>query len=95
MILIVARALKYLLITLVVLYAVDWCVFEVRYMRGAGLSSVQVDQFLKTQLKGSKAEYDYLGTGPRNCSISAFPQYAAGQWNPPCWWLKKHNVNWQ
>jgi hypothetical protein len=92
---IIAKAVKYLLMVTVILYAVDWCVFEVRYMRGAGISSVQVDQFLKTPLKGSKAEYDYLGTGNQNCALAGFPQYAGGQWNAPCWWLKRHAVSWQ
>jgi hypothetical protein len=91
----VRYAASYLLITLVVLYAVDAGVFEVRLSRGAGLQSIPVDQFLKTPLKGQKAEYDYLGTGNENCARALFPQYAASAWNPPCWWLKKHSVNWQ
>ncbi len=86
---------KYLLIGLAFLYAADWCVFEVRLMRGLGLASVQVEQYLTTSLKGGKAEYDYMGTAAVNCSRSVFPQYAESQWNPPCWWLKRHNQRWR
>jgi hypothetical protein len=89
------KAAKYLLIGLLAIYAADWAVFEVRLSRGAGLQSVSVDQFLSTQLKGGKAEYDYLGSGSENCSRSLFPQYAASQLNPPCWYLARHNVSWK
>jgi hypothetical protein len=86
---------KYLLIALVVLYAADAGVFAVRLSRGAGLESIAVDQFLKTPLKGQKTELDYLGTGNQSCARALFPQYAGAQWNPPCWWLKRHSVSWQ
>jgi hypothetical protein len=89
------RAALYLLISLAVLYALDWSVFEFRQMRGTGMGSVSVEQYLKTQLKGNKAEYDYLGAADENCSLAMFPQYAASAWNPPCWWLKRHNQHWQ
>jgi hypothetical protein len=86
---------KYLLISLALLYAADWSVFEVRLVRGAGLQSVPIEQYLKTPLKGGKAEYDYMGTADENCSRSMFPQYAGSQWNPPCWWRNQHRQNWQ
>ena len=85
---------KYLLIGLALLYAADWSVFEVRLVRGAGLASVPVEQYLKTSLKGGKDEYDYTGTADQDCSRAMFPQYAASQWNPPCWWLKRHRQSW-
>ncbi len=89
------RAAKYLLLALVCLYFLDWCVFEIRVARGAGLGSIAVDQYLKTPLKGSKVEYDFVGTMEENCARSAFPQYAASAWNPPCWWLERHRTSWQ
>jgi hypothetical protein len=89
------QAAKYLLIGLALLYAADWSVFEARFMLGAGLASVPVEQYLTTSLKGGKAEYDYVGTANVNCSRSALPQYAESQWNPPCWWLKRHNQRWR
>ena len=89
------RTAKYLLIGLALFCAADWCVFEARLMRGAGLTAVPVEQYLKTPLKGEKEEYDYLGSGSENCARAVLPQYAAAQWNPPCWWLKHHNVSWQ
>lgn len=89
------KVAQYLLIGFAIIYALDWAVFEVRLGRGVGLQSVSVDQFLTTPLKGQKVEYDYLGTGAENCARAMFPQYAASQWNPPCWWLKRHNVTWK
>jgi len=92
---ILGEAAKYLLISLAILYALDWSVFEVRRLRGGGMGSVPVDQFLATPLKGNKAEYDYLGTKNQTCSRTLFPQYAASDWNAPCWWLVRHNAAWQ
>jgi len=92
---ILGEAAKYLLITLAILYALDFAIFHVRQLRGGGLSTIPVDQFLATPLKGDKAEYDYLGTTNQTCSRSLFPQYASSNWNPPCWWLKRHNATWQ
>jgi len=92
---ILADAAKYLLITLAMLYALDFAVFQVRHLRGSGLSTVAVDQFLSTPLKGNKAEYDYLGTANQTCSRALFPQYASAAWNPPCWWLQRHKTTWQ
>jgi hypothetical protein len=89
------RTAKYLLVALVILYASDWAVFEIRLARGAGMASVPVEQYLQTQLKGGKDEYDYLGSTDESCSRTALPQYAASAVNPPCWWLKRHNQRWQ
>ena len=92
---ILGAAAKYLVIAVAILYALDWTVFEARRLRGNGMGSVPVDQFLATTLKGNKAEYDYLGTTNQNCSRTLFPQYAASLWNPPCWWLERHKASWQ
>ncbi len=89
------RALKYCLTLAVIVYAADWCIFEIRQAGGTGMGRVTVEQYLKTQLKGSKQEYDYLGTADASCSRSLFPQYAASAWNPPCWWLGRHKTQWQ
>ena len=89
------RAVKYLLIGVAILYAVDWIVFEARQTRGTGMRSIQVDQYLATPLKGNKAEYDYVGTASENCSRTLFPQYAGSKWNPPCWWLERHKAQWE
>jgi hypothetical protein len=86
---------KYLLIGVALLYAADWSVFEVRFFRGTGLGSIPVEQYLSTSLKGNKAEYDYLGISNQGCSRTLFPQYAAAQWNPPCWWLQRHRQQWR
>jgi hypothetical protein len=91
----IAQTAKYLLIGLALVYGADWGVFQVRLMRGTGLGTVAVEQYLKTQLKGSKAEYDYLGTQDESCSRAVFPQRAGSQWNPPCWWLQRHRQRWR
>ncbi len=92
---ILSQAARYFLISLVTLYALDFAIFHARQLRGGGLDTVAVDQFLSTPLKGDKAEYDYLGTVNQNCSRTLFPEYASSTWNPPCWWLRRHNTTWQ
>lgn len=87
--------MRYLLISLAILYAIDWIIFEVRQARGTGMKSVLVEQYLATTLKGNKAEYDYEGTTPANCSRTLFPQHAASTWNLPCWWLEHHTKRWE
>ncbi len=89
------KAAKYFLIALTILYALDWSVFEARRTRGSAMGSVPVEQYLQTPLKGSKAEFDYLGTADETCSRTVFPQYAASQWSKPCWWLARHKAQWQ
>lgn len=59
------------------------------------MGSVQVEQFLKTPLKGNKMEYDYLGSASASCSQTLFPQYGAAAWNTPCWWLRWRRTQWQ
>ena len=88
----VGRAARYVLIGAAIVYAVDWSVFE---LRGPAMSSVTVQKFLKTPLKGNKLEFDYLGTADESCSRTLFPQYAASSWNPPCWWLSRHKTRWE
>ncbi len=89
------KAAKYFLIGLTILYALDWSAFETRRARGTAMGSVAVEQYLQTPLKGSKAEYDYLGTAYHSCSRTLLPQYAGSQWNVPCWWLEQHKTQWQ
>ncbi len=88
------RAALYLLVALTTAYIADSIVFQIRRARGVGLDSVNVDQYLRTPLKGSKNEYDYLGTASKACSRSLFPQYAVSAWNPPCWWVERHRTVW-
>jgi len=92
---ILGKAAKYLLVGLAILYVSDWSVFEVRRARGTAMGSVAVEQYLQTPLKGDKAEYDYLGTANQTCSRTLCPQYAASQWNLPCWWVKRHKAQWE
>jgi hypothetical protein len=80
-----------MVIALGLLYGGDWIVLRFRVARGTAYSVVQVNQFLATPLKGNKVEYDLTGTVPETCSRSIFPQKG----NPACWWLERHNTQWQ
>lgn len=73
------------------LYLADSAILRFRIPRGTAYDVVQVNQFLATPLKGNKIEYDLIGTAPETCSRSIFPQKG----NPACWWLKRHNSQWQ
>jgi hypothetical protein len=85
------QALKFSLAALLILYAGDWGLYQIRMERQTGLGSVQVDQFLATRLKGEKQEFDYLGTVAQVCARSLFPHAS----NLPCWWLEGHRTQWE
>ncbi len=83
------RALQVLVVAVAVLYASDWIILRVT--AGAeGTSSSQVEQFLRTPLKGQKEEFDYMGTVAVPCVPSLFPHRSAA----PCWWLRWHKIQW-
>jgi len=92
---VLSQVAKYAVIAIVALYAVDFAIFQVRRLQGSAMSTVSVDQFLSTPLKGNKAEYDYLGTTSQPCARALFPQYTSANWNPPCWYLQRHDTSWQ
>lgn len=75
------RGILILMAALVVAYAGDWIVFK---LRGSPTSKVTVNQFQTVPLKGTKIEYDYLGSADVPCSQSLFPQ--GGQ--SVCWFLR-------
>ena len=64
-------------------YAGDWVVFK---LRGSPLSKVTVNRYVTIPLKGSKQEFDYIGSSDVPCSESLFSQ--AGQ--SLCWQLRRH-----
>jgi hypothetical protein len=68
---------------LVVAYAGDWLVFN---LRGSVTSKVTVSRFLSAPLKNNKQELDYLGSEEVPCSVSLFPQGG----HSPCWYLRRH-----
>ena len=82
------RVLQGLVALLLVLYAVDWVALRLRAERG--VSTVQVEQFLKTPLKGQKEEFDYIGTVDQPCVGSLFPHRSQSA----CWWLRIHKRQW-
>ena len=83
------RIFSGLLVVLAILYAGDLIVLRLRTGR-TDSSSVQVEQFLRTPLKGQKEEFDYMGTIAQPCVPSLFPHWS----ETPCWWLRKHTVQW-
>jgi hypothetical protein len=85
------RLLIALLIGFAFLYAGDWLVFRVRLAQGSAYSSVEVDQFLATPLKGSKTEYDMVGSFQQSCTRSIFPH----QGKAACWWVRRHSSVWE
>jgi hypothetical protein len=85
------RLVLMLAVLLGLLYVGDWAMLRVRVAHGTAYDVVQVNQLLATPLKGNKVEYDLMGTVPMPCSRSIFPQ----QGNPACWWLKRHNTQWE
>jgi hypothetical protein len=85
------RLLVALAIAAGALWVGDWAVLRARVAHGTAFGTVQVNQFLATPLKGSKMEYDYMGTVPVTCSRSIFPQ----QGNSACWWVERHKAQWE
>lgn len=83
-------AIRIILVVVVVVYLADWAALRLKMTHGTGYSTVQVDEYLATPLKGNKDEYDYLGTAPEPCARAIFPHGA-----PPCWWLIRHNSRWE
>jgi hypothetical protein len=86
-----ARAVPVLIVLLALLYAGDWAVMRLRLAHGSAYRTVEVNQFLASQLKGNKVEYDWTGTVQQQCSRSIFPQAGSSA----CWWLERHKTQWQ
>jgi len=77
------RGILVLLASFVVTWLGDSAIF---LLRGSPLSKVTVNQFQSVPLKGTKIEYDYLGTSDVPCVQALFPH--AGQ--NPCWYLRRN-----
>ncbi len=88
---ILERGVQVLLVIAVLVWCGDWALFRVRAARGTGYDTVAVQQYLSTDLKGKKTEYDYMGTVPEICARALFPHGAA----PACWWLRRHTTQWE
>jgi hypothetical protein len=83
------RGLQILMVLVVILYLGDWAAWRLRG-GAASSSTVQVEQFLRTPLKGTKEEFDYMGTVAEPCARSLFPHGS----ETPCWWLEHHRTQW-
>ncbi len=88
---VLVQTAKFVMVTAVVLWLLDWAVFRIRESRGTAFDTVQVDEFLSTPLKGSKTEYDYMGAAQVTCARALFPHASA----PACWWLRRHTTQWE
>ena len=71
-------------------YLADAAVLQIRLRHGTAYRVIEVDQFLKTPLKGQKDEYDLTGQASVTCTRSLFPQVGY----QPCWWLERHRSQW-
>ena len=80
----VQRILLALAAAVVLTYAGDWLVFN---LRGAITSKVTVSHFISAPLKNDKQELDYTGSEDVPCSVSLFPQGG----HSPCWYLRSHH----
>ena len=79
-----------LCVALVAMAAGDYLLFAINLHRGKATSTVDVQQYLETPLKGNKAEYDYLGTDTVPCVHALLPH----QHTSPCWWVERHKEHW-
>jgi hypothetical protein len=79
-----------LVIVVLVGYLTDAAVLQVRLRRGTAYRVIEVDQFLRTPLKGQKDEYDLTGQVSVTCTRSLFPQLG----DSPCWWVERHQSQW-
>ncbi len=82
---------RVLAIAILLLWLGDWIAFRVRSAHANGFQFIQVQEYVTTPLKGSKEEYDYMGTRMESCARAIFPQAGA----PPCWWLRRHTTQWE
>lgn len=83
------KTASWVLVTVVILYVVDFLQWKVRDLRGTGTGSLDITRFVVAPLKGGKEEYYPDGTEAVACSRSLFPQTGAGA----CWWLARHQVS--
>ena len=77
------RVVVALMAGFVVVWVGDLVIFK---LRGSPSGTVTVNRFQTVPLKGTKVEYDYLGSTDVPCSQSLFPQ--AGQ--SACWQLRRN-----
>lgn len=87
----VRQGFKFFVIFALGIYVLDWLIFAIRVQNQTAYSTVQVDQFLATPLKGQKEEFDFLGTQAQSCVRAIFPHPS----NPPCWWVERHKTQWE
>lgn len=80
-----------LLLAMLLVYIGDIAVFEVRVRRGTAYRTIEIDQFLRTPLKGQKEEYDAVGSVQVTCARTVFPRPDVAA----CWWLERHKTQWQ
>jgi hypothetical protein len=71
-------------------YLLDAAVLQARLHHGTAYQVIEVDQFLRTPLKGQKDEYDLTGQISVTCVRSVFPQVGYS----PCWWVERHRTQW-
>jgi len=89
---IVWRAVLWVLVGCVAVYALDWAVWRVRVLAGSGYRTVSVDRFAVAPLKSGKEEYYPDGRIDVRCSVSLLPQGFPQAVSQPCWSVERHPV---
>ncbi len=80
------RSAVVLLSAALLLYPIDWLLWQLRRMTGDGMSTVQVTEITAATLKGNRFEVYSEQLTLAVCSRSLLPQAGAR----PCWWLRRH-----
>lgn len=71
-------------------WVVDWGVWQVRVLAGAGYRTMKVDRMIVAPLKGGKEEYFPDGQTDVKCSRSMLPEGFPQAGLQPCWWVARH-----
>ncbi len=75
----------------ILIWAADWGALRWKIAHGNGYSTVQVNEFLRSPLKGNKEEYDVVGQEDKPCVRSMLPEPEG----TPCWWIQTHRNEWE
>ena len=90
---IVTRCLRWLLLSVVVVWGADWTVWQGRMLGGKGYGSISVDRIVVAPLKNHKEEYYPDGTVEIRCTRSLLPEGIPQAGAKPCWWVERHPVD--
>ena len=79
------RSLAAAVAAVVLIWPLDWLVWQARVTAGGGMGSGGGSRFTGAELRGNKEDYYFEGSGPVDCSESLFAHAGEGA----CWRLRK------